>query len=114
MPRYPEGGRHAQLGELLYAHNLWLDVAYDVGPIPTMLLLVFHASHAAPAWRWLRRGKPYLVTLVLAALGVSFLATFVAEPVLASSQVYFSASCLLLAVTTGLDEWVRAARASGG
>lgn len=91
-----DGGRRIDLHGQLYAHDLWLDVAYDVGLLPLVLLLLFQASHLGTAWRSARSTS--FLNLALAGLGVSYLGTFLVEPTLQFSVVYFATSCFFLGV----------------
>jgi hypothetical protein len=101
---HPGGGRLVDLNGLLYAHNLWLDVAYDAGLLPLGILLVFQASHVPAIVRTLRAPLPLPLSLAIVALGVSFFATFAVEPTLAFSAVYFGASCFMLGVMARISD----------
>jgi hypothetical protein len=78
------GGRVTPLGETA-AHNLWLDIAWDAGPLPFALMVVFHASLAGAVVAAVRRGD-LLVRLVVAGAGVAFLSTAMVEPAMSISS----------------------------
>jgi len=96
-----DGGRAYAISES-HAHNLWLDVAYDAGPLPFFLLLAFHVSHARPLVDLLRRPDSTNARIVFAGLGAAFLVGFMGEPALAMSISFFALSCLYLGLVLGL------------
>jgi hypothetical protein len=96
LPHHPFGGRLADRGGLQYAHNLWLDVAVDAGVLPALLLLAFQASHIGAIKRLVRNDVPGPMRVALIGVGLSFLATFMVEPALQFSVMYFAASGYLL------------------
>lgn len=92
---HPFGGRAFTISEN-YAHNLWLDVGYDAGPIPMLLLLAFHAIHVPAVVRVIRHHPSLNARLVTMAGVVAFAFTGMAEPVLIMSVPHFSLGLLLL------------------
>jgi hypothetical protein len=92
---HPWGGREIDLAGLNYAHNLWLDVAYDAGLIPAMLLVTFHAAHVRRLMKLSKRGLSPLLLLVLTATSAAFLTIAVGEPVLNASVPLFGATCFI-------------------
>ncbi len=92
---HPLGGRAFPISEN-YAHNLWLDVGYDAGPLPFLLLLAFHAVHLPAVLAVLRRHPSLNARLVTAAALVSFGFTAMAEPVLIMSVPHFAMGLFLL------------------
>lgn len=100
---HPLGGRGVRLPGMLYAHNLWLDVAYETGLVPLALLLAFHASHAGCLWRLITAGTATLETLALACLATSFALTFAVEPSLEASAAHFAASGFVLGLVLRRD-----------
>jgi hypothetical protein len=93
--KYPLGGRAFPISEN-FAHNLWLDVGYDAGPLPFLLLLAFHAAHVPALLAVLRRHPSLNARLVTVAALVSFGFTAMAEPVLIMSVPHFALGLLLL------------------
>ena len=91
----PWGGRKIDLAGLNYAHNLWLDVAYDAGLIPAMLLVMFHAAHIGRLVRLAKSGLSAPLLLVLTATSAAFLVIAVGEPVLNASVPFFAATCFI-------------------
>ncbi len=98
---YPFGGRMISIREH-YAHNLWLDVAWDSGPLPFFLLLAFHLSHLGLLRRFLTSNASTWAKLVIMGLGVSLLFTSMAEPVLHMQPSYFILSCYFFGVILGV------------
>jgi hypothetical protein len=107
MWNHPWGGRQIPIPEL-YVHNLWLDVAWDAGPLACLLLVAFHVAHLAPAWTVFRSRMPDGLQQVLGMAGIALLVTSVSEPVLAFPIAYFAFSCLYLGAVLGHFELVRA------
>jgi hypothetical protein len=100
LHRYPFGGRRIDLHGLHYAHNAWLDVAYDAGLVPLLLLAAFHLSHARSLGRAVRAERSGMLRLATLGTLVSFLTTFMVEPVIQFGFVFFAASGFLLGMTT--------------
>lgn len=93
--QHPLGGRAFPISEN-FAHNLWLDVGYDAGPLPFLLLLAFHAAHLPSILAVLQRHPSLNARLVTAAALASFAFTAMAEPVLIMSVPHFSLGLFLL------------------
>lgn len=83
------------------AHNLWLDIGWDAGPVPFALMAAFHLSIAIAAVAVIRRA-PLRVSLVLAGAGIAFLLTSMAEPAMSLSIGYTSLLFYYCGVITGL------------
>lgn len=103
MFRYPFGERKILLpsGDN-YAHNLWLDVAYDAGIIPMFLLIWFHVLHIHPFYKVLSAELPKLLLILLISLGVAFIIGFIGTPVIQGSRYYFATSCFFLGLVAKL------------
>jgi hypothetical protein len=85
------GGRHVLLAES-YAHNLWLDVLWDAGIPAFTLWASFHLYHFFMWAVLISRTKSVPARFVLVGIGVSFLLSFMVEPVNVASQYYIWAS----------------------
>jgi hypothetical protein len=105
---YPAGGRLIRIPEY-FAHNLWLDVAWDAGPLPFAILLVFHVSHAPAFLAFFRGNSSLLAKQIVAGIGVALVFACMAEPVLALRNGYFAFSCYFLALVSALAAARRAA-----
>jgi hypothetical protein len=103
MWEFPTGGRAIQLPDR-YAHNLWLDVAWEAGPAPALLLFTFHSSHALALIRFFRGAWPLDLRLVLATTGVGLGITCFSEPALQFPIAYFGLTCFYLGLVLGLSE----------
>jgi len=101
--QYPFGGRQVYLLGQNYVHNLWLDVAYNAGIFPLTYLLLFHMSHINSFRILLRSQQPPLIVVLIFCVGVSFLCSFMVEPVLDASVSYFAMSCLFLGSVSRLS-----------
>jgi hypothetical protein len=106
LPSFPFGGKVIDIGGLSYAHNLWLDVAYDSGLIALLALLAFHLAHLPFWWRFYRSRHAMAETLVVSAIGVSMLMGCIGEPTLDASRLYFGGTCFLLG-------WVKSRAVAG-
>jgi hypothetical protein len=96
LPAYPFGGKRILIGGLQYAHNLWMDVAYNSGLIAMLALLAFHLAHLPFLARFYRSRPEMTETLVVSGLGVSMLMGCIGEPTLDASMLYFGSTCFLL------------------
>jgi hypothetical protein len=91
----PLGGRAYPISEN-FAHNLWLDVGYDAGPLPLLLLAGFHLAHVPDALAVVRRHPSLNARLVTVAALCAFGLTAMGEPVLIMSVPHFAAGLFLL------------------
>ncbi len=107
LPIRPFGGKVISLGDVNYAHNLWLDVAYTSGLIALLALLAFHLGHVPYLWRFYRSRQPATETMMVSALGISLLVGCLGEPIIDASILYFGATCFLLG-------WVKARTVRSG
>ncbi len=104
------GGRVVPIG-LRYAHNLWLDVLWDAGLLPLALLVIFQSLHVRQIRFVFCKGTPLQTSVLfglLSAIGV----TFLVEPALAISPIYFGATLYVLGSVLALSEGA-AARTNG-
>lgn len=107
LPLHLLGGRAVYLGDVSFAHNIWLDVAYDAGIVPLVLLLSFHVLHIRDFFRIATSRLPLPVVVLFVCLAISFLGGFMAEPVLQSSAPYFAGSCFLFGMARRLSWDIR-------
>lgn len=91
----PLGGRAYPISEN-YAHNLWLDVGYDAGPLPLLLLVAFHLGHAPDVLAVVRHHPSLNARLITVAALCAFGLTAMGEPVLIMSIPHFAAGLFLL------------------
>jgi len=97
------GGKASYIS-LPYVHNLWLDAAYEAGIMPLLFLLLFHLSHIKPLIKVIRSRLPLLIILFVSSISTSFIITFIQEPTLSASLIYFSSSCLFLGLVLRLSK----------
>ncbi|WP_183361792.1 hypothetical protein [Geomonas limicola] len=97
------GGRTADLGKLKYAHNLWLDVSYDAGIVPFLLLLGFYLAHCRSVFTVFRSNLPNLVTLFIFVIWASTLASYFFEPVIQASPIFFALNSFFFGVISRLE-----------
>ena len=97
------GGKAFYISEI-WVHNLWLDAAYEAGILPLLFLLFFHIRHIKPIVRIIRSKLPILIKFIFSSISISFLVTFIQEPTLSASLIYFSASCLFLGLVLRLSD----------
>jgi hypothetical protein len=94
MPNHVFGGRSFQISET-FAHNIWLDVFYDGGFLPMLLLLGFHVIHIGLAFKVIRSKLPEPIIIFTICSIVPILMGFQGEPVLQASVFYFGITCFL-------------------
>jgi hypothetical protein len=103
MPTHLFGGRSFRISEN-FAHNIWLDVFYDGGLLPMLLLLVFHALHIKSVFKIVRSRLPEsVITLIICSIIPIFMG-FQSEPVLQASIFYFSITCCLFGLILRLSQ----------
>lgn len=97
--QFPLGGNQMNLGELNYAHNMWLDVANVAGIIPFIILIIFTFRYI---YILIKIGKnlPLPIFFCSNILLVGTLACFF-EPILFSNAVFYSFLCLTTAIMEG-------------
>ncbi len=108
LPENLWGGRLVYLGGLAYAHNLWLDIAYDAGILPMIFLLIFHVMHLRSFIVVIRAKLPLLLILIIVSITVSIFVGFMVEPVMQGSVAYFAATCFFLGLVKRLDHDIKA------
>lgn len=101
LPSQPFGGKVIHIGGLRFAHNLWMDAAYNSGLLALLALLLFHLAHLPFIARFYRLKPPMIELLATTAIGVSMFMGCMVEPVLDASRLYLGATCFLLAWVKG-------------
>ena len=95
--RNPLGGRQTHLS-LDYAHNLWLDVGYDAGIIPFLLIIIITTIGLISVVRILLKDySAFLKTLVVTTFSSIFI-IFLLEPIMQGWFYYFVVFCLFMGV----------------
>jgi hypothetical protein len=89
---FPWGGREIYM-KSSFAHNIWLDTAYDTGLIPMLLLLCFHFLQIQFILKFLRSNLPKILKSFTLCSCIAFLAAFLQAPVIQGHYVYFAISC---------------------
>ena len=103
---FPMGGRDSRINLLRtsYAHNIWLDTAFDVGLIPFLLLLIFHWKQFSSLVRVVFSiYTPAILSCCLICIFGAILMAFMASPVMQGSHLYFSATCFFFGICTRLS-----------
>lgn len=99
---YPLGGREATLS-LNYAHNIWLDIGYDTGIIPTILFVILSFLVTVELIKFIRTDHPILLKSLVLCMSSAFLVIFLLEPVLQGLGVYFTIFCFLIGAVTKVN-----------
>lgn len=94
---YPLGGRHTILS-LRYAHNLWLDVGYDVGIIPFLLIVLFTLFGIISIKKFLKGNHPTMFKGLIISSFTAIIITCFLEPIIQGWFYYFTVFCLYLGV----------------
>lgn len=97
---FPSGGKQTVL-PLQYAHNLWLDVGFETGIIPFLLLAIFSLLVLLNVVKLNRIEIPYKLKVLFLCLSSAFVVTFFMEPVLEGWIFYFNAFCLYAGLLNG-------------
>jgi xanthosine utilization system XapX-like protein len=100
---YPFGGKKFKLVSE-WAHNLWLDTVYEAGIIPSLLLIIFQLIHLKAFIKVFSSALPRIVSLAVIGITIGFALTFMIQPIMAASTVYFAISCFFLGVVKRLAE----------
>lgn len=95
LTRYPLGGKGVDLS-VGYAHNMWLDVAYEGGFLPLIILLAFSIMALFTIVRMFRDKNPLYFKKIVALMLTAFVTIFMLEPVLEGLTAYFMFFCFLL------------------
>ncbi|MBN3879167.1 MULTISPECIES: O-antigen ligase family protein [unclassified Nostoc] len=109
MWSHPFGGREiilpiSDIGiPVNYAHNIWLDIAFDAGILPMFCLGIFHLIHWPYLWDLISNPKynDSLSSFLRCNL-VAVISAFIGTPVLQANLHYFSISCFLLGLIIGI------------
>lgn len=102
------GDRVTRISELA-AHNLWLDIAWDTGPVAFALMAMFHLSIAGAVPAILRRGA-LLERLAVAGAGIAFASVAVAEPAMTISIGYATLLFYFCGFVAGFHDLLRSPR----
>jgi hypothetical protein len=103
---YPSGGRLINIGES-YAHNIWLDSAYDTGIMSMSFLLLYHLLQIVFFVRLVRSQLPMLIKIFSTCSMIAFFAAFSQAPVIQASIGYFILSCFYFGSMIGILNTVK-------
>lgn len=91
---YPIGGNTKKVGNLKYAHNMWLDVAKQSGIIPFTLLLLFSIINL---WKCIKilRSREFSVETKVFLVGIysAVLLNMSVEPIIQGEPLFFIMFC---------------------
>ncbi|MFC3797897.1 O-antigen ligase family protein [Cohnella sp. GCM10012308] len=91
---HPMGNKETVIS-LRYAHNLWLDVGYEAGIIPFVLLLIFTVFTLLSLRTFVKSDQPVLFKKLFIAMFTAFFITFMMEPIMGGAFTYFTAFCFI-------------------
>ncbi|WP_079528153.1 O-antigen ligase family protein [Halobacillus hunanensis] len=94
---HPLGGRETNI-HLGFAHNLWLDVAYDAGIIPFILLILFTFISLFSIYKFLKSDFTLIFKSLILAMCIAFFITFSLEPILQGLITYFTSFCFVIGI----------------
>lgn len=90
----PIGGKETEMN-LSYAHNLWLDVGYETGIMPFILLTTITIMAIMSFISFLKKDFPiFMKGLIIALLTATFI-SFTLEPVIQAWFSYFNIFCFI-------------------
>lgn len=79
-----------------YAHNLWIDIAKEVGIIPFILYIVFFISNSKDMYCYCLKNKKYKGRVVfIISVFVSYILVFFTEPVMEGLPIIFCMFCFI-------------------
>jgi oligosaccharide repeat unit polymerase len=100
----PIGGRLTQLPfSIGFAHNIWLDVGYDSGIIPFVMLVIFTLISIKSLINFRNQNHPLMLKVILIGLFTSILITFFSEPILRGWNSCFNLYCFIVGVVQRLN-----------
>jgi hypothetical protein len=99
---HPLGGRKTEI-PLSYAHNMWLDVGYDSGILPFVLLIAFTLLSMLSLITFIKVKRPMILRCLIIGLYTAFFITFAAEPILQGWFTYFTIFCFILGIIQRLN-----------
>lgn len=106
---YPLGGREIPL-KIGYAHNLWLDVVYNAGVIPFIMLIIFSLLSLFIVISLLMHSHYYEFNIFIVILLVPFYIIFMLEPVLQGLNIYFVFYCFFIGVIIKTNEIMKGSK----
>ncbi|WP_020061488.1 hypothetical protein [Bacillus sp. 123MFChir2] len=98
----PTGGRKTSLS-LNYAHNMWLDVGYDVGVLSLFLLLIITALALVSLRNFIKSDQPVVLKGLIVGIYTAMFLTFMVEPIFEGWFTYFTVFCFIFGLTHGLN-----------
>ncbi|PGU90689.1 hypothetical protein COD71_21335 [Bacillus cereus] len=98
----PTGGRKTSLS-LNYAHNMWLDVGYDVGMLSFCLLCLVTFLALLTLRNFVKSSQPVLLKALIVGLYTAMFLTFMVEPIFQGWFTYFTIFCFIFGLTHGLN-----------
>lgn len=98
----PLGGKETKL-PLISAHNMWLDVGYEAGIFPFLLLVVFTVVSIKTLVVFINLNHPIMLKSIIIGLYTSFFITFFMEPVLMGGVFYFTMFCFVFGIIVRLN-----------
>jgi hypothetical protein len=99
---FPLGGKQTQM-LLGSPHNMWLDVGYEAGLIPFILLVIFTIISTVSLRKFNKLNHPKILKILVLCLFTSFYLTFFVEPVLIGLNGYFTIFCFMLGAIQRLN-----------
>lgn len=105
---YPLGGYQMDLGGIVYAHNLWLDVLFAVGLYPFYMLVAYSALTLFTLFKLnIAKNIDISVKLLVSSVFLGFTLNFMVEPILEGVPYVFFLFCLINGATY---EYVKVSR----
>lgn len=94
---YPMGGNNDKIGDLKYAHNMWLDVGKQAGLIPFLLLILFTIISL---WNFIKilRNDKFSIGFKVFLIGIysAVLLNMAVEPILQGEPLFFIMFCMFV------------------
>lgn len=97
---YPLGGYQMDLGPLVYAHNLWLDVLFAVGHYPFYMITAYTALTLFTLVRmFISKHITLAIKMMALSVTLGYYINFMVEPILEGVPYIFFLICLINGAT---------------
>ncbi|WP_303964824.1 hypothetical protein [Sporosarcina ureae] len=91
----PMGGKETSIS-ITYAHNLWLDVAFEGGIFPFALLIIFTIISIISLVQFQKYKHPLILQGLVLTIITAFFITFMVEPIIQGWFTYFNIFCFIV------------------
>jgi Na+/melibiose symporter-like transporter len=88
--------------EVLYAHNLWLDVSKVAGILPFLSLCIFTISSIILVYNIIKKSQEnHFFNIIILSYFIGFMAVFFVEPIMEGLFPLFLIFCIFIGILSG-------------